>query len=320
MQQAAGEGESRPGRGVMLAAAIVSLAASTTILLPACGVPMLRKSASRPAAASRHPVTRPRPRTAAPHQARPARSRSSSPDAALAAALGPVLRGHPGRLAAGIIDQTAGTTATYHATWHFQTASIVKADILAILLLQHQQAGTRLTPGQRRLATTMIEDSDNDAATSLWDTIEGGAGLTAGNAALGLHGTWPDMTGAWGLTTTTVADQLRLLTDLTSPRSPLNRASRTWELDLMSHVEPGQAWGVAAAAGPRTDPAVKNGWLPAGPDGQWVINSIGVVTSTRQRLLIAVLSDGQPTEDEGIHLVQAAARAAASTITRTRQP
>jgi hypothetical protein len=82
-------------------------------------------------------------------------------------------------------------------------------------------------------------------------------------------------------------------------------------------VEPGegQDWGVTAAASAGTRPAVKNGWLPLGPDGQWVINSIGVISHAGQRLLVAVLSSGQPSESVGIGQVQAAARAAATAVT-----
>jgi len=79
--------------------------------------------------------------------------------------------------------------------------------------------------------------------------------------------------------------------------------------------EPGQNWGITAAASPRTHPAVKNGWLPAGLHGQWVINGIGVIIRAGHQLLIAVLSDGQPTHNAGIAQAQAAARAAASAIT-----
>ena len=135
-------------------------------------------------------------------------------------------------------------------------------------------------------------------------------GLEAGNAVLGLRHTWPSLTGAWGLITATVADQLRRLTDLTSARSPLDAANRAYELGLMRHVEAGQDWGVTAAADPDSSPAVKNGWLPV--SSGWVINSIGVVTRAGHQLLIAVLSTGAPTENDGISQVQAAARAAAA--------
>lgn len=230
-------------------------------------------------------------------------------NAALAAALVPVLRDQPGRLAVGVIDEESGRTATYHGSWPFGTASIIKADILAVLLIQHQQIGTPLSADERRLATAMIEDSDDNAATALWDAVEGGGGVEAGNAVLGLRHTWPSLTGGWGLTTTTITDQLRLLSDLTSAHSPLKATARQYELGLMRNVEAGQDWGVTASADPGSGSAVKNGWLPAGSG--WVINSIGVVTHTGQRLLIAVLSDGQPSEASGIRRAEAAARNAA---------
>jgi hypothetical protein len=242
-------------------------------------------------------------------------SRAASRDARLAAALAPVLRHHRGSLAVGIADPATGDTATYHGGQPFDTASIVKADILAVLLLQHQQLGTTLSPGERDLAAAMIDDSDNRAATALWDAVERAPGMLAGNAVLGLHATMPAADGTWGLTTTTAGDQLRLLADLTSPRSPLSAPARAYELNLMRAVEPGQAWGVTAAASARTRPAVKNGWLPADPNGSWVINSIGVVSYAGLTLLIAVLSAGQPSQPAGIRLVQAAATAAAAAIT-----
>jgi Beta-lactamase enzyme family len=214
-----------------------------------------------------------------------------------------------------VLDQTTGATATYHASRSFDTASIVKADILAVLLLQHQQIGAPLSGEEQALAARMIENSDNGAATALWNAVEGGPGMEAGNAALGLRGTWPSTDGYWGLTTTTVADQLRLLSDLTSSRSPLHASARRYELSLMQAVEHSQDWGITAAADPGSRPAVKNGWMPAGLDGQWVINSIGVIRRCGQRLLIVVLSDGQPSEAAGIRQAQQAARAAASAMT-----
>ena len=132
------------------------------------------------------------------------------------------------------------------------------------------------------------------------------ARMEAGNAALGLRDTWPHPGGSRGLATTSAADQLRLLADLASPRSPLSAPARSYELSLMRHVEPSQRWGVAAAADPGTRPAVKDGWLPVGPQGTWIINSIGVIRHGGQQLLIAVLSSGQPSESSGIRQVQAA--------------
>ena len=230
-------------------------------------------------------------------------------DRELTAALARVLTQHTGDLSVGIVDRTTGLKAVYGDGHLFHTASIVKADILAALLLRHQAAGTPLSEDEQELATLMVEESDNDAATDLWGEVDATEGMAEANAQLGLRHTTPGEDYYWGLTETTVADQLELLSDLTSPRSPLSAASRSYELSLMRHVDPGQAWGVTAAATPTTPAAVKNGWLP---DPQlWVINSIGVVCHDGHVLLVAVLSDDQPTEAGGIAQVKAAAVAAA---------
>jgi hypothetical protein len=243
-----------------------------------------------------------------------------SAHAALLAALRPVLRHRTGMLAVGVTDVSTGVTATYHSRQAFHTASIVKADILATLLLQLQHQHAALSQEEQDLATAMIEDSDNDAATALWNIIGAAAGLAAGDQVLRLRHTVPGPDDWWGLTSTTVTDQLRLLHALTSRRSPLTGASRRYELTLMRDVETGQNWGVTAAAGPRTQPAVKNGWMPDGPLGLWVINSIGVVSHHGQRLLVAVLSSDQPSQQAGIQQAQAAAKAAAAAMTKPTCP
>lgn len=260
----------------------------------------------------------PRPRTSSPHP--PAKRPRKVPGLhrRLAAALAPIRQRNQGSLTVGVIDLTTGVAATYHGRMSFDTASIIKADILAVLLLQHQHAGTALSPTEQQLAADMIEDSDNDAATDLWDAVEGPSGMEAGDATLGLRHTVPGPGGYWGLTTTTAGDQLRLLTDLTSPRSPLRPAARHYELGLMQHVEADQDWGATAPADEHTRCAVKNGWLPLGPDQEWIINSIAVIRHAGHRILIAVLSSGQPSESAGIRQAEAVATAAVSAVTAAR--
>ncbi len=236
-------------------------------------------------------------------------------DRRLTAALARALAEHTGNLAVGLVDRTTGLRAVYGDEHPFHTASIVKADILAALLLRHQDTGTPLSETEQELATEMIEESDNDAATDLWGDIGAADGIAEANARLGLRHTTPGYDYYWGLTTTTVSDQLQLLSDLTSSRSPLSAASRSYELRLMRHVDPGQAWGVTAAATPGTPAAVKNGWLP--DPRLWVVDSIGVIWHDGQVLLVAVLSDDQPTEAAGIAQVEAAAAAAADAAAAT---
>jgi hypothetical protein len=301
-----------------VAGAAVLITASALVLAGSAPLAAAPQAAAPPPSGAT-PASRPGHR---PAPARPGPAGSPAPPARLnqrlAAALAPIARRRQGSFAVGVYDPADGRTATYHRHLKFDTASIVKADILAVLLLRGQQAGSGLSEEQQDLATGMIEESDNDDASALWDAIGGGPGLRAGNAALGVRGIVPGPGGYWGLTTTTVTSELRLLSVLTSPRSRLHAAARRYELGLMRGVETGQDWGVSAAAAGGQRPAVKNGWLPMPPAGLWVINSIGVIRHAGHQLLIAVLSGGQPSEYAGIRQVQAAARAAAKTVTPGR--
>jgi hypothetical protein len=239
-------------------------------------------------------------------------------DRRLARALAPVLAQHSGTLGVGVVDRSTGAVGIYAGGRTFHTASVEKVAILAGLLLS-RPAG--LSDASEREATEMIEASDDDAATRLWNEAGRAAGMTAADVQLGLRHTVPGPAEYWGLTSTTVGDQLTLLQDLTAARSPLPAAARSYELSLLRDTDPGQRWGISAAASPGTGYAVKDGWLPdgsAGPGANWVINSIGVVEHDHQHLLLAVLSAGQPTEAAGIAAVQAAAAAAAACITASR--
>ncbi|MDQ6649380.1 MAG: serine hydrolase, partial [Actinomycetota bacterium] len=132
---------------------------------------------------------------------------------------------------------------------------------------------------------------------------------------LGLTQTTPGPGSSWGLTTTSAADQLRLLVDLTSPSGPLAAPGRAYLLDLMTRVEGDQVWGVAGIAVGGDALAVKNGWLPLdGDDGDWVVNSIGRIAGPARTLLVAVLSDSSPDMDSGISVVQRVAALAAGAV------
>jgi hypothetical protein len=241
-------------------------------------------------------------------------SSAAAENARLAAALAPVLRRGTGELAAGVVDAATGAVAVYGGDREFHTASVIKVDILASLLLLHQWSNAPLTTQQRALATEMIEDSNDEAANELWDAVGQGQGLRVANQDFGLRQTTPGEGISWGLTRTTVEDQLRLLADLAASHSPLSAGSRSYELGLMRHAAADQDWGVTAAAVPGTAAAVKDGWLPDGSDTTWVINSIGVISRGGHEMLVAVLSSDQPSESAGITQVDAAARAAVSAI------
>lgn len=262
-----------------------------------------------------------KPGTCGSHPSRPAPAGTGAKtgarlDCALAAALAPLALSHGGTFAVGIVDETTGAEAVYHGGRYFHAASVENADMLAALLLQHQQAGAPLSDYLGWLAGAMMEHSDNDAANALWDAAGGQSAMQAANRLLGLRHTNLGADGYWGLTSTTVTDQLRLLADLTSARSPLHAAARRYALGLMEQAAAGQRWGVSAAASQGAGTAVRNGWMP--DPLRWVINSIGVVRHHGQELLIAVLSKDNASEASGIALVRAAATTAMRVITQAR--
>ncbi|MDO0931699.1 serine hydrolase [Streptomyces sp. DG2A-72] len=212
-----------------------------------------------------------------------------------------------------VLDLASGASASY-GDGLFDTASIVKVDILAALLLQAQDAGRELTAAEKSYATAMIEHSDNTSASALWRTIGKAAGLDAANERLGLTDTEGGEDMLWGLTQTTAADQLVLLQQAFGEEdSELTEASRSYIQRLMTRIAAGQQWGVSAAAHGSAW-ALKNGWLPRSTTGLWDINSIGRVTADGHGCLVAVLSDGNSTQAKGISLVEAAARAAVSVV------
>lgn len=238
-----------------------------------------------------------------------------APDARLARAMRSVPVEGDAEVSVAVLDLDSGESAA-HGDGAFDTASIVKVDILATLLLQAQDADRRLTAAEKSHATTMIENSDNTAASALWDVIGRAEGLDAANRTFGLTGTQGGDGTLWGLTRTTAADQLALLQQVFGDGSKLSESSRSYLRGLMGRIEADQRWGVSAA-GDGSACALKNGWLPRSTTGLWVVNSIGRVTVDGRACLVAVLSRCNTTQARGIALVESAAKAAVSVFTDT---
>lgn len=234
-------------------------------------------------------------------------------DALLGAAMESLSVEDGAAVSVAVLDLESGESAVY-GDGAFDTASIVKVDILAALLLRAQDGDRRLTAAEKAYATRMIENSDNASASALWDVIGRADGLDAANKRFGLTGTEGGDGALWGLTRTTAADQLTLLRQVFGEDSKLTAASRSYLRGLMGRIEADQQWGVSAAAD-GTAWALKNGWLPRSTTGLWDVNSIGRVTAGGRTFLVAVLSDGNSTQAKGISLVEAAARAAVAVFT-----
>ncbi|GAA5188632.1 hypothetical protein GCM10023322_39750 [Rugosimonospora acidiphila] len=196
----------------------------------------------------------------------PSPSPKVDPAIAVRAAVASYLGPSGTHAALALLDQDTGEKVLYQQDQQFDTASIIKVDILATVLYQHQQANQKLSSTEDANAVKMITQSDNDAATALWNDLGGADGLAAANRVFGLTETVPGTDGYWGLTKTTAADQLRLLQVISNPPAantptdppdgappasaaghgtpgPLDAASCDYIFSLMNRVESDQRWG-----------------------------------------------------------------------------
>ena len=218
------------------------------------------------------------------------------------------LRGRNGSHAVSVYDRVTGLSCIYNGSKHFDSASIVKAIILGALMRWHQETKTSLSSWEKNEATLMIEQSDNDAATALWDEL-GMDNLQHFLNLAGMGETQLGQDGYWGLTQVTAHDEMLLLKLLTAANSVLDANSRSYELYLMAHVVNWEAWGVTAGTPSDVTWHVKNGWLPDATG--WHINSIGAFTGHGKDYMMAVLSvNANSSDDEqyGINTIEDIAR------------
>ncbi len=204
-----------------------------------------------------------------------------------------------------VLDKKTGQTYAYHGTTTFDTASIVKAQILACELLKAQDKDREPTAGEMALAKPMIQLSDNDATTDLFEYLGGRSAIAKCNKRLGLTRT--NVNNAWGLTKTTASDQIKLLNAFVDTKGPLDADSRKTAFSLMNTVDETQDWGIPAIAAEGETTTVKNGWDTRSADGGlWAVNTIGRVTSSdgKVNVSVAVLSHNNASMDSGIALVE----------------
>jgi beta-lactamase class A len=179
------------------------------------------------------------------------------------------------------------------------TASTLKVDILATLLGQAQAAGRSLTPEEQSLAVPMIEDSLDSAADTLWTRLGPGA-VGAFERAEGMTSTVPATDGVWGSTQTTALDRLAMIRTVIQPNALLTNASRAYILSLMENITPSQDWGATGGVPPGVTVALKNGFAMS---TGWQINTTGWVDGDGRDYVIAVLTNGNASEQYGIDTV-----------------
>ncbi|SDT74837.1 transglycosylase domain-containing protein [Actinoplanes derwentensis] len=201
------------------------------------------------------------------------------------------------------VDRKTGRRYDYRGDRAFETASVVKTQLLAALLLRAQDEDRELTAAESRWVRKMIVASDNAAAVKVYDRIGGASGLREQLTRLGLDDTEPNT--RFGFSTTTANDQTRMIAALTKADSPLTEDSRTLILGLMGQVNADQTWGVSAASFEGEQTAQKNGWVSrTAEEGRWIINSTGRISGEKTDVALSVLSHGHRNQPDGIATVE----------------
>ncbi|MBI3751812.1 MAG: serine hydrolase [Chloroflexi bacterium] len=271
-------------------------------LSPAADVPA--PSADAPPSVARQ-LPDPRPAAAEP--------RGEAAIAVLDPALGAWLAAFGGRVGVRVVDLAGNVAYGFNDDRAYITASSVKVAILVAILRRLEAAHREPTTHELALMTAMIERSNNDAATALYRTIGGGAGLRAFGRAIGLDGLTPPRPDfAWYWTRITPRAMARLLELLDAGRL-VNARHSALALSLMRHQIASQRWGPGDTAPDGARVSMKTGHI-YGPDGLMVANASGIVTANGHRWIVSVYTMDDPTFAAGKRIVNRVCAAVAALL------
>lgn len=200
-----------------------------------------------------------------------------------------------------VYDLTNQRSYTHNNSAQFLTGSSAKVPIMLAFLAMTEKQDRQPDADEMNLLTTMIENSNNDSATALYDEINDAAGLSSYLQQIGVSGLEPD-NDAWGYSLITPHAMVDLLTQLYNG-TILTASDRAMAFHLMQNIESDQRWGVGDTAPVGATVSMKNGWLP-GPDGLWTVNTSGIVTVNGITYIVSVYTREQASLAAGQSIVQ----------------
>ncbi len=201
-----------------------------------------------------------------------------------------------GYTALAVLD-SEGRMSGEHLHRTFVSASVVKAMLLVAQLRKLAAEHRRLGPVSRSLLGPMIRVSDNAAATAVWegtgDRRLRALARRAGMADFSIQGYWANAQ-------ISAADQARYFFEM---EDLIPHRFRSFANRLLSHIAGYQSWGIPAVARPRGWTVFfKGGWRGTGR-GQ-LVHQVARIRRPKQRVAIAVLTDGNPSMGYGIDTIQ----------------
>ncbi|MEZ5155676.1 MAG: serine hydrolase [Solirubrobacterales bacterium] len=179
----------------------------------------------------------------------------------------------------------------------FQSASAVKALILAAELQRVADAGGRLDPAAAAELRRMITVSDNDAASAVFARV-GPEGVEAIAHRAGMRDF--RASDVWGASAISAADMAAMFGRL---GRVFPERYEKFGLGLLGSIVSEQAWGIPEVAGERGwSVRFKGGWRP--DPGGFVVNQAAELRRGGERRAIAVLTDAQPSMAYGIETIE----------------
>jgi hypothetical protein len=221
-----------------------------------------------------------------------------------------------------ITDLVEGCTYTLgDSALTFPTASTGKV-MIATRALEMVAAGTLDYATITADMELMIIESDNESANRLFLAVGEDVGIASVIQSYSLTSTVVGKT--WGTIQTNSSDQALLLNQVVgSVASPLPEAQRIILRDLMSRVNPEQAWGAGISGGTPNlwTSAVKNGWYLSvegdpPPVGLWRVNTLGYVWDQTKspRWIFTGYSNTWTTQERGISAWNAITKQLSTTL------
>ncbi|MDN3240323.1 serine hydrolase [Glycomyces tritici] len=204
--------------------------------------------------------------------------------------------------------------AVYNKSRVHDTASVVKMEIL-LMLLEKYGTVSAIPAEKKDWARLMITQSHNDSTTKLYNFLGGCDALAAAHVRYGLTSTRASSDCRWGLTTTTVTDQLKVVDNLLYT-GRLTAEKADYARSLMGSVIDSQDWGVSGAANSSDTVWLKNGWdTRTSLGGLWVVHSVGVINIPNKRpVKMSIMTSKAPSQSKGVAIVEQIAKIARPVI------
>ena len=211
------------------------------------------------------------------------------------------------RFTAAVHDHRTGCQYHLNPGLEITTASVIKAQVLAGILLAAQDAGRQLSPSEAADVELMMHYSHNRPPTSrLYLRVGSARGMEELDERFGIAGT--SHTAWYGRTLSNAEDRTRLVEQLLIGGGPLVDGSVQTAWKWMSGVSAAQSWGVTAGLPPGFEAALKNGFYPMLGAG-WRLGTTGAVRDPDGgAYAMTVMTDNNPDETSGIALVEKIAR------------